>query len=66
MIDLLVEAGMHLGNPYTNSRVVYSSEYFINWNQAGLDLVGQAKKLIDDYVAASQVVIRERSVEIPA
>jgi hypothetical protein len=54
VVELLVEAGKHLGDPYTNSRLVYTSDYFVNWNREGLALVAQARKLIDDYVAAGQ------------
>jgi hypothetical protein len=49
--ELLADAGKHLGDPYTNSRVVYGSDYFVNWNKEGIALVAQAKKLIDDFVA---------------
>jgi len=52
--ELLVEAGKHLGNPYTNSRVIYSSQYFINWNREGLALVAQARQLIDGAAGDSQ------------
>jgi hypothetical protein len=50
--ELFAEAGKHLGDPYTNSRVVYGTGYFVNWNQAGIDLVTQAKQVIDAHVAA--------------
>jgi hypothetical protein len=54
VVKLLVEAGKHLGDPYTNSSLVYSSAYFVAWNREGLALVARARKLIDDYVAGSQ------------
>ena len=51
VVDLLVEAGKHLGCQPTNSRVIYGPEYFINWNREGLALVAQAKQLIDELAA---------------
>ena len=50
--DLLAEGGKHLGYAYTNSRVVYSNDYFVRWNQDGIDQVAQAKQVIDAHVAA--------------
>ncbi len=49
--ELLVEAGKHLGSPETNSRLVTSSSYLIDWNVAGLDLVTQANCLIYAHMA---------------
>jgi hypothetical protein len=46
VLNLLIEAGKHLGEPETNSRRVYDFEYFLNWNDEGLDLVAQAKALL--------------------
>ncbi|MDR3612646.1 MAG: hypothetical protein P4L53_03715 [Candidatus Obscuribacterales bacterium] len=48
VIELLVEAGKHLGNPYTYGRLAYGGSYFLAWNLEGLTLVAQAKKLIED------------------
>jgi hypothetical protein len=53
VVSLLIEAGRHLGEPVTNGRRVYSTEYLIIWNNEGLALVAQARKLIDDYAAAA-------------
>ncbi len=52
VVELLIAAGWHLGNPHTNSRVVYGSSFFINWNREGIALVAQAKQLIDAYAAS--------------
>ena len=46
VLKLLIEAAKHLGDPYVNSSTVYEPEYFLEWNQAGLDLVEQAKALL--------------------
>ena len=57
VIELLVEAGKHLGNPQTNTRVVYGSDFFLNWNKEGLALVEQARLLIESY----KPVLRDRA-----
>jgi hypothetical protein len=51
VINLLIEAGKHLGNPVTNSRLVYGPEFFIKWNRDGLDLVAEVRKLTEEYAA---------------
>lgn len=53
VIELLVEAGKHLGNPVTNSRLVYGPEFYIKWNRDGLELVAQAKQLTEEYAAGT-------------
>ena len=54
VIELLVEAGKHLGNPVTNSRIVYGSDFYIKWNREGLDLVAQARQLTEEYAARAE------------
>jgi hypothetical protein len=51
VVELLVEAGKHLGNPSANSRLYYERRDIINWNLEGLKLVKEAQTLIDQYVA---------------
>ena len=51
VIELLLEAGKHLGQPVTNSRLVYGPDYFINWNREGIALVAQARQLIEESAA---------------
>jgi hypothetical protein len=46
ILELLIEAGKHLGQPVVNSRVVYGLDFFVRWNQEGIDLVEQAKALL--------------------
>lgn len=51
VIELLVEAGKHLGNPVTNSRLVYGPDFYLKWNREGLALVAQARQLTEAYAA---------------
>jgi hypothetical protein len=51
IVELLVEAGMHLGSPSANSRLYYERGDIIKWNLEGLKLVNEAQTLIDQYVA---------------
>jgi hypothetical protein len=49
IIELLVEAGKHLGHPYTNSRGEAGTSDFLTWTEEGAALVAQARQLIDEY-----------------
>lgn len=55
-LNLLIEAGKHLGEPKTNSRVVYGDSFFVQWNEEGLALVNQAKALLSEKPVLNSVV----------
>jgi hypothetical protein len=42
------------GRPDTDSRPVYDKSQIIKWNQEGIELVAQAKTLIDAQLAAGE------------
>lgn len=51
--ELLAEAAKHLGYPNMGGTRVYSSGYTLQWNRKGLELVAQARMLIDGYAPPS-------------
>jgi hypothetical protein len=50
----VAEAAMHLGYPYLGGQRVYGPGYVLNWNNEGLSLIAEARRMVEAYTPPSR------------